>query len=354
MKKKLFLIFFFFVVKGYAQDIYTFNGNGYWTNASNWVNNTIPPVVLPAGSSIYINTAPGDSCVLNTIQTINPGAFLIVSLGSNFIISGGMFTNPQETRLDKLIFTYTDISGTDTTNIFQYSYDNLGRLVKVRDSFSNGTEQRIEQDMTCYYSGTDTLPYKFQWYTDLGVFQDSATIFITYNNNGKRIADTGYYKQNFFEYEGLKKITRKYEYSTGLVYGTSFDSLIYEQGGTTMPINVRDTNWLDANGNVIKNKRYDFYTNRLLRSGDYNFDNHPNPLYHLGIARAYNIFPTDYTEFWFFPQPNNMISGKENTENFGLSDIEYSNFEYLPNAYPKQFVRASVTTGKAMVYFIYR
>jgi|GEM_PF-2440784 len=90
--KKLFLFipFVFFLQIASSQTTYTFTGNGYWTVAPNWNNNTIPPAVLPAGDIININPAPGDSCVLNTPQTISSGASFNIFPGAIFIVTGGV------------------------------------------------------------------------------------------------------------------------------------------------------------------------------------------------------------------------------------------------------------------------
>ncbi|RYE18118.1 MAG: hypothetical protein EOP51_22585, partial [Sphingobacteriales bacterium] len=44
---------------------YTFIGDGDWNNAANWGAGVVPPAVLPAGSSIIIDTQAGGECVLN-------------------------------------------------------------------------------------------------------------------------------------------------------------------------------------------------------------------------------------------------------------------------------------------------
>ncbi len=91
MKKLLlFIPFVFFLQIAFSQTTYTFTGNGYWTVASNWNNNTIPPAVLPAGDIININPATGDSCVLNTPQTISFGASFNIFPGAIFIVAGGV------------------------------------------------------------------------------------------------------------------------------------------------------------------------------------------------------------------------------------------------------------------------
>ena len=69
---------------------YTFNGNGNWTLASNWVGNNIPPKVLPAGDSIIIDPVVGGKCVLNITQIIADGATIIVNPGKNLVVPGSL------------------------------------------------------------------------------------------------------------------------------------------------------------------------------------------------------------------------------------------------------------------------
>lgn len=91
MKRIVFACIFVVITHfAYSQVVYTFNGNGDWTDASNWVNNLVPPHILSAGSTIHLNSKPGDTCKLNIAQTISSGAILTISPGSIFIISGGL------------------------------------------------------------------------------------------------------------------------------------------------------------------------------------------------------------------------------------------------------------------------
>ncbi len=69
---------------------YVFNGNGNWTVASNWQNNLVPPQILPAGSSIFINPSTDGTCILNRQQTIQTGASLTVNQNKSFIIQGNL------------------------------------------------------------------------------------------------------------------------------------------------------------------------------------------------------------------------------------------------------------------------
>ena len=68
--------------------VYTFTGNGNWTAASNWLNNIVPPSVLPKGSEIIIK--PSGSCVLNTSQVIQAGGRLTLIEGKRFTVPGNL------------------------------------------------------------------------------------------------------------------------------------------------------------------------------------------------------------------------------------------------------------------------
>lgn len=91
MKKIFFAILvLLFSYSAFCQVTYTFTGNGNWTAAANWDNNTIPPSILTAGNTININPAAGDSCILNTNQTISFGANFNIYPNAIFIILNGM------------------------------------------------------------------------------------------------------------------------------------------------------------------------------------------------------------------------------------------------------------------------
>jgi len=68
--------------------VYTFTGNGNWSDAANWSGNNVPPATLPAGTSIVINHAVGGVCTLNVAQTIAAGATLTVMTGKNLVVPG--------------------------------------------------------------------------------------------------------------------------------------------------------------------------------------------------------------------------------------------------------------------------
>ena len=69
---------------------YTFIGNGSWTETSNWASGIIPPAILPAGSTILVNPATNDECVLDINQQIMSGGYFIVSPGKKLLVPGNL------------------------------------------------------------------------------------------------------------------------------------------------------------------------------------------------------------------------------------------------------------------------
>lgn len=67
---------------------YTFTGTGNWSLANNWSSSTLPPAILPVGSTIVIDHAAGGQCILDVPQTVSAGATLTVLTGKNLIIAG--------------------------------------------------------------------------------------------------------------------------------------------------------------------------------------------------------------------------------------------------------------------------
>jgi glucose/arabinose dehydrogenase len=69
---------------------YTFNGNGNWNIAANWMGNKVPPAVLPTGCKIIIRPVSGGECVLNVPQTVPQGTSIIVENDKQFRINGNL------------------------------------------------------------------------------------------------------------------------------------------------------------------------------------------------------------------------------------------------------------------------
>ncbi len=73
-----------------AKATYTFNGNGNWSNAINWVNKIKPPLIVTGTYKIFIDPIPGGQCILDVCQQITTGATFTVRSGKTFVIPGNL------------------------------------------------------------------------------------------------------------------------------------------------------------------------------------------------------------------------------------------------------------------------
>lgn len=140
---------------------YTFNGNGFWSAATNWFNNTVPPNILPGGSVIYIAPAPGDSCVLDVPQTIAAGASLIIAPGANFVIAGGVIVNNVSAQPSTAICSQVWM----TKNLTVSAYRNGDLIPEVTD---NNQWNNLTTGAWCWYNN-DSVNYAkygklYNWY----------------------------------------------------------------------------------------------------------------------------------------------------------------------------------------------
>ena len=70
---------------------YTFTGNGKWSTAANWANNTKPPAILPANGRVVIDPAGSGECIFDIQQQRIPaGAELIVNPLKKFRINSNL------------------------------------------------------------------------------------------------------------------------------------------------------------------------------------------------------------------------------------------------------------------------
>ncbi|MES2777796.1 MAG: hypothetical protein V4722_26690 [Bacteroidota bacterium] len=70
---------------------YRFIGTGTWTDARKWLNNVVPPAVLPSYCEISI--ANGSNCILNVPQSISKNAKITVETDANLHVNGNLSIN---------------------------------------------------------------------------------------------------------------------------------------------------------------------------------------------------------------------------------------------------------------------
>lgn len=69
--------------------VYTFNGNGNWSEPTNWTNSIAPPANLIAGT-IVIDHQLGGKCILNVPQIIATGSSLIIKTNKNLVVPASL------------------------------------------------------------------------------------------------------------------------------------------------------------------------------------------------------------------------------------------------------------------------
>ncbi|MFZ4056523.1 MAG: WD40/YVTN/BNR-like repeat-containing protein [Ferruginibacter sp.] len=69
---------------------YTFTGNGNWSDASNWKNNSMPPPNLSGNAIIIINPISTGECIVDVSQQILNGAILKVVSGKKIRVNSSL------------------------------------------------------------------------------------------------------------------------------------------------------------------------------------------------------------------------------------------------------------------------
>ncbi len=69
-----------------SASVYTFTGNGNWSDPANWSANAAPPMIIAPGTQIKIE----GNCILDIPVNIPPFATLIVDQNATFIIQGNL------------------------------------------------------------------------------------------------------------------------------------------------------------------------------------------------------------------------------------------------------------------------
>jgi hypothetical protein len=70
--------------------IYSFTGNGFWSNPANWANNSQPPAVVTGTTEVIIHPAEGGECILNIPQSFSAGTKLIIAPGAKFTVQNNL------------------------------------------------------------------------------------------------------------------------------------------------------------------------------------------------------------------------------------------------------------------------
>ena len=109
---------------------YVFTGKGSWFTATNWENNSVPPLLLKTGDHVIINGS--GACLINNFEPIlvpqgssieiKKGKAAYVTIGNNLVIKGDFINNGK----------LTVISGTMPPVASQGTSTNKGTIKTTR------------------------------------------------------------------------------------------------------------------------------------------------------------------------------------------------------------------------------
>lgn len=68
-------------LSNWVETVYTFVGNGSWSDPANWENSQVPPYLLSLGNSVIISPAPDGECVVDKPVIVGQGASLNIKPG---------------------------------------------------------------------------------------------------------------------------------------------------------------------------------------------------------------------------------------------------------------------------------
>lgn len=141
MKKTLLLLSFIFsTFLSYSQLVYSFTGNGNWSNAENWYKQAVPPTKLLGADTVYIKS--NSVCSLDVQQTLLLGSAVVVETGADLDIMNNLIIQKNDDSIQYLIVTvdsfYTDTLFFDGRGIEDFIC-NGGCPVALASCWNNGT-----------------------------------------------------------------------------------------------------------------------------------------------------------------------------------------------------------------------
>ncbi len=192
--------------------------------------------------------------------------------------------------LDKIFFLAEN--GIDSEEVQTFYYDASHRLTSTKDSVLDGSSTGLLTE-NYYYSGTDTLPYKYISVDTREGF-DSSIAYFFYNSQGQKITDS---VREFFSsfgvsgYTGSEEVSH-YKYAPGKIFGNSKNIYLLSDPQNNTEYRS-DTAILDTRGNIILSIK-NGSTQGLDGISTFTYDNSINIFTKLGITKTFPIFTTGY------------------------------------------------------------
>jgi len=319
---------------------------GLWSNPQDWILNAVPDssddVVLSNNIVIDVNATCHSLTTNGYTVTINTGQKLTITGDSVSAVED------NDTLLSEIVDIDVDDLGQVDTAYIKYQYDNEKRVTGYTNMDGDGGDTTIE---TYFYSGSNTLPFKA-----ISIFSDGDpseleydTSYLTYNNSGLIIEDSGSY---FFPEAGYTPYIEKDIYTINANYISEAD-ITYNYGSD--PVTSSDTvkyNYYQTlqNGNIV------FETlsiNDDIDTFNFSYDSTINPIYKASLH-----YPVYFEEHLFFddPQPkNNMTYENQVTpsldELYGFTTKYLYKTNHLPSAAVLKELYASPEYGITQYYY---
>jgi uncharacterized protein (TIGR02145 family) len=155
--KNIFLPFIFLclaiVNNAEAQTIYTFSGNGNWSNASNWGNNAIPPASLIAGTVIFIDPVIDGECIVDVPVHLPANVNIFVKPNKKIRVPGALAIQVEPPVPDGVY--------TDPRDGQQYGYRQIGSQVWMTKNMNYYASGALCYDMNS--ANCDTYGRLYTW-----------------------------------------------------------------------------------------------------------------------------------------------------------------------------------------------
>ncbi len=195
--------------------------------------------------------------------------------------------------LSKVIYLSSTNNGLsfDTFMIDTFAYDNLKRVSSFYTYPINNTTHPHYTKNAYFYQGNDTIPYKYSIIDSsdgVGFFlRDTTFSYCFYDSFKRKIKDS--IIENYLDQGGIGSGLEivYYTYVGNSIYGLT--SIVSNHtNSNTYFVNFKDTCSVDANGNILSDKKYRMNGGNYVLDAVSNFtyDNFKNPLAKLSIFKA--------------------------------------------------------------------
>lgn len=134
----LFVISFIVTAIAGAQTVYTFQGNGNWSDSANWLNRLVPPTILPKLDTVIVNPFDTAECVLDEIFFMNDSASLQVRPGKRFRLLKGLASSKGQLSdrvhiIDSSVIQLVSDSAMLSQGIYEFTSADSIPLIAVDD-----------------------------------------------------------------------------------------------------------------------------------------------------------------------------------------------------------------------------